>query len=99
MVRTLHPEVAATLDWLAGYAPARMSGTGACVFARMRSREAAEEVLEALRMEWAPQAGAKTATGRLAPGGVEGFVARGVNRSPLVEAMHRMERGIAPGMA
>ncbi|MFT5447767.1 MAG: 4-diphosphocytidyl-2-C-methyl-D-erythritol kinase [Gammaproteobacteria bacterium] len=96
VVRTLHPPVAATLDWLAGHGPARMSGTGACVFARMRSREAAEEVLEALWMESDPHAGGK-ATGRLAPGGVEGFVARGVNRSPLVDAMQRAAQGRAQG--
>lgn len=91
VVRALHPQVAATLDWLAGHGPARMSGTGACVFARMRSREAAEEVLAAVRV--VAQSSADAAA-RPALRGVDGFVARGVNRSPLLDAMQRIaQRG------
>ena len=33
VVRQRHPAVAAALDWLAGHAPARLTGTGSCGFA------------------------------------------------------------------
>jgi 4-diphosphocytidyl-2-C-methyl-D-erythritol kinase len=39
------PGVAAALEWLSGLGPARMTGTGACVFARFAQREAAERAL------------------------------------------------------
>lgn len=41
----LHPPVAEALSWLSGFAPARMTGSGACVFAEFGSRAAAENVL------------------------------------------------------
>ncbi len=44
VVRARVPEVAAALDWLAAFAPARMTGTGACVFAAFDSAAAAERV-------------------------------------------------------
>lgn len=47
VVRKRYPEVAAALDWLASYAQARMTGTGACVFAAFATKSAAEEVLTA----------------------------------------------------
>ena len=71
VVREREPAVAATIDWLANYAPTRMSGTGACAFARFSTREEAEGVLG--RLEQAPQA-----SGRLG-----GFIARGVDCSPM----------------
>jgi 4-diphosphocytidyl-2-C-methyl-D-erythritol kinase len=37
-------ELAEALDWLAVHGPARMSGTGACIFAPFPSRAAAEAV-------------------------------------------------------
>jgi len=42
------PAVAECLDWLSGFAAARMSGSGACVFAEFERREAAESVLQQL---------------------------------------------------
>ncbi|MBS0347237.1 MAG: 4-(cytidine 5'-diphospho)-2-C-methyl-D-erythritol kinase [Proteobacteria bacterium] len=39
------PEVAEALSWLSQYGAARMSGSGACVFAPFDSKEAAEQVL------------------------------------------------------
>lgn len=39
-----YPEVAAALQWLAGYAEARLTGTGGCVFAAFSSAAAAEQV-------------------------------------------------------
>ena len=41
VTRRLYPAVGAALDWLGGHAPARMSGTGACLFASFATRDAA----------------------------------------------------------
>jgi 4-diphosphocytidyl-2-C-methyl-D-erythritol kinase len=45
IVREREAAVASALDWLAGHGPARLSGTGGCVFVAMESREAAETVV------------------------------------------------------
>jgi 4-diphosphocytidyl-2-C-methyl-D-erythritol kinase len=66
VVRRRYPEVAAALDWLKRFSPARMTGTGACVFAAFATQAAAQAVRRQL------------------PAGWTGFVARGVNRSPLL---------------
>ncbi|MGE0970188.1 4-(cytidine 5'-diphospho)-2-C-methyl-D-erythritol kinase [Klebsiella sp. WOUb02] len=58
-------EVDAALSWLLEYAPSRLTGTGACVFAEFDTESAARQVLEK------------------APEWLQGFVARGVNISPL----------------
>ncbi|WP_127959336.1 4-(cytidine 5'-diphospho)-2-C-methyl-D-erythritol kinase [Serratia microhaemolytica] len=58
-------EVEQLLSWLLQYAPSRLTGTGACVFAEFDSESAARQVLNQ------------------APAWVRGFVARGVNLSPL----------------
>jgi len=65
VVRKRFREVDALVSWLLEYAPSRLTGTGACVFAEFDTESAARQVLE------------------LAPNGVRGFVARGVNVSPL----------------
>ena len=41
----LFPELARHLDWLSQFAPARMTGSGACVFAAFDSEEAAGQAL------------------------------------------------------
>lgn len=41
----LFPEVARHLDWLARYAPAAMTGSGACVFAAFDSQARAQDIL------------------------------------------------------
>jgi 4-diphosphocytidyl-2-C-methyl-D-erythritol kinase len=69
VVRSLYPEVAFALDWLSHFAPARMTGTGACVFASFADRAAAHAVLQQL------------------PTGYRGFVAQGVNKSPVHAAL------------
>lgn len=69
VVRSLYPEVAFALDWLSHFAPARMTGTGACVFASFAERAAADAVLQQL------------------PQGYKGFVAEGVNWSPVHSAL------------
>lgn len=58
-------EVEQLVSWLLEYAPSRLTGTGACVFAEFDTEESAREVLSQ------------------APAWVNGFVARGVNVSPL----------------
>ncbi|MFA5531368.1 MAG: 4-(cytidine 5'-diphospho)-2-C-methyl-D-erythritol kinase [Thiohalomonadaceae bacterium] len=73
VVRRRHPQVAAALDWLATRAPARMTGTGACVFAAFENEFAARATLAAR------------------PAGLDGFVARGLNRSPLLARLESCE--------
>ena len=62
-------EVDAALSWLLEYAPSRLTGTGACVFAEFDTESAARQVLEK------------------APEWLQGFVARGINISPLKQAL------------
>lgn len=62
-------KVDAALSWLLEYAPSRLTGTGACVFAEFDTESFARQVLEQ------------------APDGLHGFVAQGVNLSPLKQAL------------
>ena len=52
VTRRLYPEVGRALDWLSGYAPARMSGTGASVYAFFESDSAAERVARQVPPAW-----------------------------------------------
>ncbi|WP_372966201.1 4-(cytidine 5'-diphospho)-2-C-methyl-D-erythritol kinase [Marinobacter sp.] len=65
VVRKLYPEVNRSLEWLAQFGPARLTGTGACIFGRFPTESAA-------RIIWESK-----------PSGIKGFVAKGVNISPL----------------
>jgi 4-diphosphocytidyl-2-C-methyl-D-erythritol kinase len=47
VVRKRYPEVAQVFDWLSERAEARLTGTGACLFAACRDREQAEELVSA----------------------------------------------------
>ncbi len=67
VARRRYPEVGTCLDWLGQYGVARMTGSGACVFAAFETEAQARSVL-ARR-----------------PDGVAGFVARGLDRHPLLE--------------
>lgn len=69
VVRRMAPEVDQALEWLSAFAPARMSGTGATVFAVFNSRAEADEVHSRLPDSW------------------WGTVAKGINRSPLLETV------------
>lgn len=69
VVRGRFPAVAEALDWLGRFAPARMTGTGCCVFAAFADEDQARAVAAQL------------------PAGWRGFVARGCNRSPLLERL------------
>jgi 4-diphosphocytidyl-2-C-methyl-D-erythritol kinase len=48
VTRRLYPLVASTIDWLAQYASARMTGTGASVFAEFNDSDSAQAALQDL---------------------------------------------------
>jgi 4-diphosphocytidyl-2-C-methyl-D-erythritol kinase len=52
VVRARHPAVAEALDWLGRHAPARLSGTGACVFASFARAAEAERVAARVPAPW-----------------------------------------------
>ena len=52
VVRRRFPAVAEALDWLGQFAPARLTGTGSCVFAVMPSGAAARAALDLLPARW-----------------------------------------------
>lgn len=72
VVRDDYPAVAEALDWLSDFGEARLTGTGACVFAAFAQRE---QALEA----WSRR-----------PVELEGFVARGLNRSPVLDRLEAL---------
>jgi 4-diphosphocytidyl-2-C-methyl-D-erythritol kinase len=55
VVRHGFPEVAAALDWLNAYSPARMTGTGGCVFAAFASPAEASRVAALVPQPWTGQ--------------------------------------------
>ncbi|HTC44764.1 MAG TPA: 4-(cytidine 5'-diphospho)-2-C-methyl-D-erythritol kinase [Steroidobacteraceae bacterium] len=65
VVRMRYPEVAHALDWLGHLAPARLTGTGSCIFASCASLNEAQDIVTRVPAPW------------------RGWVARGVNVSPL----------------
>ena len=69
VVEALYPQVKKARLWLAQFADARLTGTGACLFARFDSEADARSVLEQMPAPW------------------QGFVAKGVNRSPLLDKL------------
>jgi 4-diphosphocytidyl-2-C-methyl-D-erythritol kinase len=62
-----YPEIARHLEWLAHFGDARMTGSGACVFAAFATEDAAHDVLRRL------------------PDSMQGFVAQGLDRHPLID--------------
>jgi len=48
----LNPEIAAVIEWLERFAPARMTGSGACVFAEVDSEDAASDIIAACPPRW-----------------------------------------------
>ena len=68
-VAARYPEVGAHLEWLRQRSPqARMTGSGACVFAEFTSEAQARALYNQL------------------PGDMQGFVARGLDRHPLLDS-------------
>ncbi|MGH8503390.1 MAG: 4-(cytidine 5'-diphospho)-2-C-methyl-D-erythritol kinase [Gammaproteobacteria bacterium] len=52
VVRRRYPDVARALDWLNAFSPARLSGTGSCVFAAFQAQAMAEQVLDQAPPAW-----------------------------------------------
>lgn len=52
VVRARHPAVDSALHWLSGHAPARMSGSGSCVFAALADEAQARAVATACPEAW-----------------------------------------------
>jgi 4-diphosphocytidyl-2-C-methyl-D-erythritol kinase len=52
VVRRLCPEVGEALDWLGRFAPARLTGTGSCVFAAYESAIEAERLAARVPDRW-----------------------------------------------
>lgn len=69
VVRARFPEVARAFEWLERWAPARLTGTGSCLFASFSSAIEAERIAAQVPDEW------------------KAFVARGLARSPLLDAV------------
>ncbi|MDE2235336.1 MAG: 4-(cytidine 5'-diphospho)-2-C-methyl-D-erythritol kinase [Gammaproteobacteria bacterium] len=69
LVRLRHPAVAEALDWLGQRVPARLTGSGACVFGAYARESTARTAMQELPGKW------------------RGFVARGRNRSPLLDRL------------
>ena len=69
VVRARFPAVAEALDWLGRHAPARLTGTGSCVFAKFARVEDAERIAARVPDSW------------------RAYVARGLDRSPLLEEL------------
>lgn len=68
LVEKLYPAVAKALTWLRQFTDeARLTGTGACIFAAFATRQEAEQILAQ------------------APSDLPGFIAQGIDRSPLYE--------------
>jgi 4-diphosphocytidyl-2-C-methyl-D-erythritol kinase len=67
VVRSRHAPVRAALEWLGRRGRARLTGSGACVFAAYADERAARAALAGLPDDW------------------RGFVAAGLQRSPLVD--------------
>jgi len=68
IVRNKYPDIANALDWLSNFSAARLTGTGSCLFASFNSEAEAKSVLQQLSVDTE----------------WDGFVAKGVNVSPLM---------------
>lgn len=69
LVRKLYPEVDHALTVLSGFCNARMTGTGACIYASFDTEQEARQVCNSL------------------PGNLQALISKGVNRSPLFQAL------------
>ncbi len=48
----LFPEVAEVIEWLSRFSPARMTGSGACVFAEVDDRISAQRIIQSCPEKW-----------------------------------------------
>ena len=69
VVRNHYEEVAKALDWLGEFAPVKLTGTGACLFAPFQDEAKALAVKAQM------------------PDGWQGYVVKGMNKSPLLERL------------
>ena len=72
IVSNKYPEIADAINWLSRFSPARLTGTGSCLFASFDQQKEAEKVLDQLPEQW------------------QGFVAKGVNQSPLLKGLEAL---------
>ena len=72
-----HPRVAAAIRWLSAFAPARLTGTGAAVFAEFSTLDDARRARDGCPPEFSA------------------MVARGVDRSPLLDTLQLHDWGVA----
>jgi 4-diphosphocytidyl-2-C-methyl-D-erythritol kinase len=84
VVRQKHPQVARALDWLsqasssiAGSSKARLTGSGSCLFASFERQQDAQSVLAGLSALNTGNAGQDW----------QGFIAKGVNQSPVLSVL------------
>ena len=77
VVEHLFPPVKQALQWLHQYSPAYLTGTGACVFAAFETAQQAQETLARMPDELL--------------GNFAGFVAQGVNRSPVFSRLQSLD--------
>ncbi|GAA0410800.1 4-(cytidine 5'-diphospho)-2-C-methyl-D-erythritol kinase [Cocleimonas flava] len=77
VVKKKYPKIANALEWLTSFSEARLTGTGSCIFAKFKSEDEVNQVLDAL---------AKS------PNNWQGFVAKGVNQSPLHNAIAALQK-------
>jgi 4-diphosphocytidyl-2-C-methyl-D-erythritol kinase len=47
-----YPAVSEALNWLKQYGEAKMSGTGACLFAAFNSKQQAEQIADIVPSDW-----------------------------------------------
>ena len=52
VVRARYPQVAQALDWLGRFAPARLTGTGSCIFAPCASQNEAQDIMTRVAAPW-----------------------------------------------
>ncbi len=75
VVKNKYPQIADAIEWLTSFSPARLTGTGSCIFASFESEDSAKQVLKALNdssNNW------------------QGFIAKGLNQSPLKAALQKL---------
>ena len=65
----IYPEIAKAISWLNRHANAKLTGTGACVFATFSTKADAEAILMKVPTDW------------------QSFIAKGINRSPVVDLL------------
>ncbi len=79
VVKKKYPEIANALEWLSSFSEARLTGTGSCIFAKFDSKDEANQVLDALKKS---------------SNNWQGFVAQGLNQSPMIAALKSVTESV-----